>query len=73
MSTNYTSVAKGFKLKVKKFYGLISTFAEVTEEKLIGGLPPPPPPHSVLNRANCVRKYFELPILCKLIRLTSKI
>ena len=33
----YTSVAKGLKLKVKKFLGLIPTFAKVTEEKLAGG------------------------------------
>ena len=42
----YTSVAKGLKLKVKKFWGLISTFVEVTGEKLVGGpfcpLPLPP-------------------------------
>ena len=39
----YTSVAKGLKLKVRKFLGLIPTFPEVTEEKLVGGafLPPP--------------------------------
>ena len=43
----YTSVAKKLKLKVRKFQGLISTFAEVTEEKLVSGaflLPP------ILNR-----------------------
>ena len=45
MSTNYTSVAKGLKLKVRKFYGLISTFAEVTGEKLIEGFFAPPLPH----------------------------
>ena len=33
----YTSVAKGLKLKVRKFLGLIPTFAKVTEEKLAGG------------------------------------
>ena len=40
----YTSVAKGLKLKVRKFWGLTSTFAE---EKLVGGgafLPSPPHP-----------------------------
>ena len=44
----YTSVAKGFKLKGRKFWGLISTFVEVTGEKLVvGGLfaTPPPPSH----------------------------
>ena len=41
----YTSLAKGLKLKVRKFLGLIPTFVEVTGEKLVGGgafwLPPP--------------------------------
>ena len=32
------SVAKGLKLKVTKFYGLISTFVGATEEKMLGGL-----------------------------------
>ena len=32
---SYTTVAKGVKLKVRKSRGLISTFAEVTEEKLV--------------------------------------
>ena len=31
------SVAKGLKLKVKKFVGLIPTFVEVTGEKLVSG------------------------------------
>ena len=30
-------VAKGLTLKVKKFWGLIPTFVEVTGEKLVGG------------------------------------
>ena len=30
-------MAKGLKLKVRKFRGLTSTFAEVTEKKLVGG------------------------------------
>ena len=33
----YTSLSKGLKLKVRKFWGLILTFAEVTGEKLVGG------------------------------------
>ena len=33
----YTSVAKGLKLIVKKFWELIPTFVEVTGEKLVGG------------------------------------
>ena len=38
----YTSVAKGLRLKVRNFWGLILTFVEVTGEKLVGGafLPP---------------------------------
>ena len=34
----YTSVAKGLKLKVRKFLGLTSTFVEITREKLIGSV-----------------------------------
>ena len=33
----YTSVAKGLKLKVTKFWGLTPMFVEVTEGKLVGG------------------------------------
>ena len=33
----YISVAKGLKLKVRKVFGLIFTFVEVTGEKLVGG------------------------------------
>ena len=33
--TFYTNVAKGLKLKVRQFRGLIITFAEVTEKNLI--------------------------------------
>ena len=35
----YISVTKGLKLKARKFWGLIATFAEVTGEKLVGGGP----------------------------------
>ena len=42
----YTSVAKGLKLKVRKFWGLIPTFIEVTGEKLVGGPFCPP----ILNK-----------------------
>ena len=45
----YTSVAKGLKPKVRKFWGIISTSAEITGEKLVGGPFFPPP---VLNRVN---------------------
>ena len=32
----YTSLSKGLNLKVRKFWGLIPTFVEVTGEKLVG-------------------------------------
>ena len=38
----YSSVKKGLKLIVRKFLGLVSTFIEVTGEKLVGGLFGPP-------------------------------
>ena len=44
----YNSVAKGLKLKVRKFGGLNPTFVEVTGEKLVGGSFYPPP--TFLNR-----------------------
>ena len=47
----YTSVEKELELKVRKFYGLVPTFVEVTWEKLVrGGLFGPPSP--ILNRVN---------------------
>ena len=47
--TFYISLAKGLKLKVRRFWGLIPTFVEVAGEKLVEGvlLPPAPP---ILNR-----------------------
>ena len=33
----HTSVAKGLKLKFRKFLGLILTFLKVRKEKLVGG------------------------------------
>ena len=36
----YTSVTKGLKLNVRKFWGVIPTFLEVAGEKLVGGFPP---------------------------------
>ena len=38
----YTSVAEGLKLKIRKFWGLIPAFVEVTGEKQVGGLFAPP-------------------------------
>ena len=32
----YTSVTKGLKLKVRKFWGVTPMFVEVTGEKLVG-------------------------------------
>ena len=40
----YTSVTKGSKSKVRRFYGLILTFLEVTGEKLKGNSFGPPHP-----------------------------
>ena len=52
-----TRVAQGLKLKVRQFWGLVSTFIEVTVEKLVARTslrsPPPPPPYlSTINREN---------------------
>ena len=47
----HTSVTKRLKQKVRKFWGLTPTFAEVTEEILVGrGLVAHPPSPSILNR-----------------------
>ena len=43
----YTSLPKRLKLKVKKFWGLISYVRRSYREKTGRGLPPPPP---ILNR-----------------------
>ena len=47
-------MTKGLKLKVREFWGLNPTFAEVTEEKLKGGLFAPHLP-PILNRINQVK------------------
>ena len=44
----YESVAKGLKLKVRKFWVLILTLVEIKREKLVGGPFWPP----ILNRVN---------------------
>ena len=51
----YTSVAKGLKLKFRKFWGLTITFAEVTVEKLVVEpfSPPSPPPPSWIGLKKC--------------------
>ena len=51
----HTSVVKGLKLKVRKFWGLIPTFVEVAKKKVVAGgayLPPPPPTTTTMNRVN---------------------
>ena len=67
LSTNlkfWPSVAKGLKLKVRKFLGLIPTFVEVTGENwsegrgLFAPPPPPPPPHIVLKRVETVSTIY---------------
>ena len=50
----YNSVAKGLKLKVRTFWGLIPTFVEVTGEKLVGGVFLP----SILNRVKRILSEF---------------
>ena len=49
---SYASVAKGLKLKVRKCWGLIPTFVEVTGGKLVGGPFCPPPSRYSENRVN---------------------
>ena len=51
----YSSVAKGLKLNVRKFWRQVSTFAEVTGEKL---LTPPLPPLPILNSVKRIIKYL---------------
>ena len=48
----YASVAKGLKLKVRMFWGLIPTFVEVTGGKLVeeAFLSPSPPPIGLKRR-----------------------
>ena len=46
----YTSMAKGLKLKVRKFWGLTPTFVEVTGGKLVEGALLPSPSLLILNR-----------------------
>ena len=62
----YTSLSKGLKLKVRKFWGLIPTFVEFTGEKLVGGTfllpspPTPPPPRPILNRVKGQKTYQSI-------------
>ena len=59
----YTSVSKGLKLKVRKFWELIPTFVEVTGEKLVGvpfcpRIGPPIRVKETLDRGNSVSAIF---------------
>ena len=47
---SYTSVAKGLYLKVRKFWGVVLTFVEVTGEKLVGRAFLPALLRSIVNR-----------------------
>ena len=63
----YASVAKGLKLKVRRFLALIPTIAEVTEEKLVGGafLPPILNRANILNICNCYKSNEIVKIVTK--------
>ena len=68
----YTSVAKDLKLKVPKFWRLISAFVEIVGEKLVEDLfttppppQPPPPLPSILNRV----KQYAISIFLNLIAI----
>ena len=52
----YASVAKGLKLKVRKFWGLIPTFAKVTEERLVRSAFLSSPPSSIGLRQSLMRE-----------------
>ena len=51
----YARVAKGLKLKVRKFWWITLMFVEVKREKLVGGLFDSPPP-PILNRVKNKQK-----------------
>ena len=58
---SYASVAKGLKQKVRKCWELIPTFAEVTGEKLVGGLfAPLPPIQNGVNLKIKAQKYIYI-------------
>ena len=56
----YTSVAKGLKLKVWKFWALVPTFLEVTGEKLVGGLFAFPPSWIGLKEKILLEHYTKI-------------
>ena len=56
-------MAKGLKLKVKKFWGLIPTFVEVTGEKLVGmAFLPSLPPFCLFSSFGLAAKILNLKI-----------
>ena len=55
----YISVAKGLKLKVRKFWWLIPTFVEITGEKLVGV-------GAFLHPLSCIRLTFKMLVVEKL-------
>ena len=59
----YASVAKGLKLKVKRYWGIIATFVEVTGETMVGGefcAPPPKlPPSFLIGLKIIARNIYE--------------
>ena len=56
----YASVAKGLKLKVRKFFGVVPTFVEVTGEKLVGGPLCAPPSRIWLILLLCQMHFYGL-------------
>ena len=52
----YTIVSKGRKLKVRKFWGLIPTFVEVTGENMVGKTAKSPPPLNSEQDCNMIFK-----------------
>ena len=61
---SYTSVAKGLKLKVRKCWGLIPTFEEVTRGKLLGGGSLFAPSLRIKNRVNVRFKAQKYIYIC---------
>ena len=51
-------MAKGLKLKIRKFYKLGPAFVEVTGEKLVGGAFCPPSP--ILNRVKLLPQQISM-------------
>ena len=60
----YTSPSKRLILENRKFWGLMTMFVEVTEEKLVGGkrlfiAPYPPTPLLILNNIDTLPTIFH--------------